>query len=99
MDDGTLPPQKPQRLHRPRVLKRATIIKSSTDSEVTCTVRNMHSDGAELKVDGLAAVPASFILYVPSDGKAYACEMRWRREDKIGVQIKGEVPKPKWHYG
>lgn len=99
MNNNPDPPAKPMRPHRPRVLKRATIVKGPTDSEVPCTVRNMHAEGAELKVDGLAAVPASFTLYVPSDGTAYACELRWRREERIGVQITGVVPKPKWHYG
>ena len=85
--------------HRQRVLKGAAILTGLNNSEVTCTVRNMHSNGAELKVPIDARVPDEFLLYVPVDGIGYRAVVRWRREDRIGVQFTGTEPKPRWHYG
>jgi hypothetical protein len=84
---------------RQRVFKGATILTGMTNSEVTCTVRNMHEGGAELKVSIDARVPDEFLLYVPTDGIAYKAAVRWRREDRIGVMFTGTEPKPPWHYG
>ncbi|TIX27559.1 PilZ domain-containing protein, partial [Mesorhizobium sp.] len=75
----------PQREHRPRVLKGGSIITGISNSEVGCMLRNQHEGGAELKVTLEARVPDRFLLYVPLDGIAYRCEVRWRRNDRIGV--------------
>ncbi|RWC31110.1 MAG: PilZ domain-containing protein [Mesorhizobium sp.] len=89
----------PQREHRPRVLKGGSIITGISNSEVGCMLRNQHEGGAELKVTLEARVPDRFLLYVPLDGIAYRCEVRWRRNDRIGVQFTGTEPKPRLHYG
>ncbi|TGV64574.1 PilZ domain-containing protein, partial [Mesorhizobium sp. M00.F.Ca.ET.149.01.1.1] len=67
MPDETLP----RREHRQRVLKGAAIITSITNSEISCSIRNQHAGGAELKVPVEARVPPEFLLYVPVDGVAY----------------------------
>jgi hypothetical protein len=46
-----------------------------------------------------ARVPEHFILYVPTDGVAYQTVLRWRRNDRMGVQFTGTLPKPRLHYG
>ncbi|OWK21508.1 hypothetical protein AJ88_19845 [Mesorhizobium amorphae CCBAU 01583] len=84
---------------RRRVLKRATILTGIANSEVKCTVRNMHSKGEELQVSVEARVPDEFILYIPIDGIGYKSVVQWRRADKIGVMFFGTEPKPHWHYG
>ena len=84
---------------RKRVLKGATIIQGITNSEISCVMRNQTEKGAELKVAPDAAVSNGFQLYVPVDGVAYDCVVRWRRNDKIGVEFVGRGPKPKHHYG
>ena len=85
--------------HRQRVLKGAAILTGIANSEVKCTVRNMHPGGAELKVPIEARVPDEFLLYVPTDGIGYRAVVRWRREDRLGVEFTGTEPKPHWHYG
>ncbi|MER9868527.1 PilZ domain-containing protein [Mesorhizobium sp. M0136] len=85
-----------RRERRPRVLKGGTIITGIQNSEISCTLRNQHEGGAELKV---ARVPDRFLLYVSVDGVAYRSEVRWRRNDRIGVKFTGTEPKPKLHYG
>lgn len=88
-----------QREHRNRVLKGASIITGVSNSEITCTIRNMHQSGAELRVSADARIPERFLLYVPVDGIGYRAVVRWRRSDRIGVQFEGTEPKPAWHYG
>ena len=85
--------------HRQRVLKGGSIITGITNSEISCTLRNQNEGGAELKVAPDARVPDRFLLYVPVDGVAYRSEVRWRRNDRVGVQFTGTEPKPKLHYG
>ena len=94
-------PVKPEqsREHRQRVLKGASILIDVNTSEMTCTVRNMHGSGAELRVPDGVVVPREFLLYVPIDGIAYRCVVRWRKPGRIGVTFTGTEPKPAWHYG
>lgn len=88
-----------RRLHRQRVFKGASILTGIANSEIKCVIRNMHKDGAELKISIDSRVPQEFLLYVPVDGIAYETVVRWRKEDRIGVQFTGTRPKPGWHYG
>ena len=88
-----------EREHRQRVLKGATIITSVHTSEIPCVIRNQHANGAELKVAADVVVPERFSLYVPVDGVAYEAVLRWRRNDRVGVQFVGQGPKPRLHYG
>lgn len=91
--------QPAEREHRPRVLKRASIIVDIDTSEIACTVRNQTEKGAELRLPAGIRAPADFLLYVPLDRTAYRCAVRWRRDDRIGVEFLGIEPKPHWHYG
>ena len=78
MADTSDPPEKGsdehRRQHRQRVLKGGTIITSIQNSEISCTLRNQHQGGAELKVPPESRVPDRFLLYVPVDGIAYRSE-------------------------
>lgn len=85
--------------HRQRTLKGAAILPGPDLSAVTCTVRDMHEDGALLTFDAQAHIPATFLLYVRVDGIAYEAALRWRKADRAGVSFSGRRPKPKWHYG
>ena len=87
------------REHRQRVLKGATIILGIRNSEISCTIRNQHAAGAELKVPAEAQIPKEFLLYVAVDGVAYRAVVRWRKNDRVGIQFTGVEPKPRLHYG
>jgi hypothetical protein len=94
------PEAKHERLHRNRVLKGATIIRGITNSEISCVIRNMHKDGAELRLAAAdSVIPQQFLLYVPADGLAYSCGIRWRLGSRVGVELYGTEPKPRHHYG
>jgi hypothetical protein len=88
-----------ERQRRQRVLKGASILIDVDTSEVTCTIRNMHDSGAELRVPIGAPIPNEFLLYVPADGIGYQATVRWRTADRVGVSFSGTAPKPRWHYG
>ncbi len=99
----SVPAEEPEwerpRQRRQRVLKGASILSGVNKSEITCTIRNMHEHGAELRVAIDARVPREFLLYVPTDGIAYRAELRWRKQERCGVTFSGTEPKPAWHYG
>ncbi len=88
-----------RREHRQRVLKGASIIGDVNTSEISCTVRNMHSKGAELRVPADVVVPDDFLLYIPTDAKGFRSVVRWRTKDRVGVEFLAEEAKPHWHYG
>ena len=79
----------PERPRRPRVLKGASILRGIDQSEIACTIRNMHDEGAELRVPAETAIPSEFLLYVPIDRIAYRCELRWRGNEGRGA-VRGD---------
>ncbi|MCO6392301.1 PilZ domain-containing protein [Aliihoeflea aestuarii] len=85
--------------HRQRALKGASIIIDINTSEIACTVRNIHSRGAELRIPAEVQVPDNFLLYIPTDAKGYRSVVRWRAGNRMGVEFLAEEPKPHWHYG
>lgn len=87
------------REHRRRVLKGGAILTGINNSIITCTIRNMHAHGAELRVTPEARIPAEFLLYVPVDGIGYHAQLRWRKLDRCGVMFTGTAEKPSWYYG
>src|SRR5688572_9004632 len=91
--------QDPRREHRKRVLKGASILIDVNTSEIRCSVRNMHAEGAELRLPPSSIVPNEFLLYVAIDAIAYRSVVRWREGDRVGVMFTGAQPKPAWHYG
>lgn len=88
-----------RRDHRQRVLKGATVLLGMTKSEIACTIRNMHHNGAELRLPPDAQVPNEFLLYVRADSIAYKAVVRWRDGPHLGVMFIGTAEKPHWHYG
>lgn len=82
----------PDRRLRPRelVLKDAIIVVGS-DEKISCSVRNQHEKGAELRVATEAVIPDRFLLHVPVDGATYRTVVRWRKKDRLGVQFYGNA--------
>ncbi|WP_082222398.1 PilZ domain-containing protein [Mesorhizobium loti] len=70
---------------RPTVLKEGTI--NGENVSIGCTIRNQHAHGAELRVDPEAVIPHTFVLHVPADGASYRAAVRWRRKERLGVQL------------
>ncbi|MER8389166.1 PilZ domain-containing protein [Mesorhizobium sp. M1428] len=83
-------PKPDRRLHqRTPVLKDATITTGRRDMDISCSVCNQHERGAELRVAADALVPDRFVLFIPEDGATYQAVVRWRKNDRLGVQLYG----------
>jgi hypothetical protein len=79
-------PHSERRLHaREFVLKEAIIATGA--ARVRCSVRNQHDHGAELRVDPQVQIPDRFTLIVPDDDATYLAVVRWRRNERLGVQV------------
>ena len=76
-----------ERRSHPRmaVLKDGTIIAENV--QIGCSVRNQHAHGAELRVDPGVVVPDRFVLDVHADGVEYRAVVRWRKNERLGIQI------------
>ncbi|CAN7685099.1 PilZ domain-containing protein [Mesorhizobium caraganae] len=81
----TNPPIERRSHIRDLVLKEATI--DSGDVSINCLVCNQHAHGAELRVKADIAIPDRFMLHVPVDRTSYRAVVRWRRKERLGVQL------------
>jgi hypothetical protein len=81
----TDPPVERRSRARQIVLKDATII--TDDASIRCSVCNQHTHGAKLRIERGVALPDRFILHVPADDAKYRAAMRWRRNERLGVQF------------
>jgi len=81
----TDPPIERRSHSRNLVLKEATI--HSGDASINCLVCNQHAHGAELRVKADIEIPDRFVLHVPVDQTSYRAVVRWRRKERLGVQL------------
>jgi hypothetical protein len=75
-----------RRHERIDTILRGRIFATGRDA-VDCQIRNISDSGACLKGPALAHAPDRFRLEIPSRGRLMACLVRWRVEDRIGVQF------------
>jgi PilZ domain len=68
---------------RHRVLKSGTI--EFNGGAIDCVVRNLSDTGAALEVASPLGIPAAFNLLIAGERTTYQCEVRWRKENRIGV--------------
>jgi PilZ domain len=54
-------------------------------SSIDCTISNLSSSGAALKVSNQIEIPDKFTLAVPADGLLLSCDVVWRKQYRIGV--------------
>lgn len=72
---------------RQRVLKRGKILVHGIQTVFDCTVRDLSSSGARLKVDSYFAAPDRFALVIVGGGEPRDAEMRWQKGSEIGVMF------------
>ena len=75
---------------RTRVLRSAKIIVPRRSPVIHCTVQNITSAGACLKVANTFGVPETFDLTFEHGRTRRACRVVWRTDDKLGVAFQGE---------
>jgi diguanylate cyclase (GGDEF)-like protein len=71
---------------RKRVLKRGQIVVQSVGVVVDCTVRNLSSGGAGLRIDAPFAAPPEFDLVITGDGTRRRVRVRWQIGTDVAVE-------------
>jgi hypothetical protein len=72
-------------LQRTRVLRNAKIIVPRRSPVIHCTVQNLTSGGACLKMANTYGVPETFDLTFEHGRTRRACRVVWRTADELGV--------------
>ena len=75
---------------RTRVLRSAKIIVPRRSPVIHCTVQNITSGGACLKLANTYGVPDTFDLTFEHGRTRRACRVAWRTADMLGVAFVGE---------
>jgi hypothetical protein len=76
-------------VQRTKVLRNAKIIAPLRSPVIHCTVQNITSGGACLKLANTYGVPESFELTFEHGRTRRACRVVWRTSDKLGVAFQG----------
>jgi PilZ domain-containing protein len=72
---------------RRRVLKAGIAASNERRLTVACTVRDVSTTGARLRVDGSVGIPDTFELIIEVDGLEADCQVVWRRGNEVGVRF------------
>ena len=75
---------------RTRVSRGAKIIPPRRGSMIHCTVQNITSGGACLKLANTYGLPETFELTFEQGRTRRACRVVWRTADQVGVAFQGE---------
>ena len=86
-DDG---PVDRRAVQRTKVLRNAKIIVPARSPVIHCTVQNVTSGGACLKLANTYGVPETFDLTFEHGRTRRPCRVVWRTNDKLGVAFAGE---------
>ena len=76
-------------VQRTRVLRNAKIIVPRRSPVIHCTVQNITSGGACLKLANTFGVPERFHLTFEHGRTRRLCRVVWRTADKLGVAFEG----------
>ena len=72
---------------RRRILKAGFIAYNDRHSTLPCTVRDLSTTGARLRVNCSVAAPDTFELIIELDGLEVDCHVVWRKATDIGVRF------------
>jgi len=72
---------------RQRCLKRGKIVLRGSQSVFDCTIRDISSGGARLRVDEYFVPPDEFDLLIVESGVRKFVGLRWRVGNEVGVQF------------
>ena len=77
-------------IQRTKVLRNAKIIVQARTQVIHCTVQNITSAGACLKLAHTWGVPDHFDLTFECGRTRRPCRVAWRTNDKLGVAFEGD---------
>lgn len=78
-------------VRRTRIVRNAKIIAPRRSSVIHCTVQNITSGGACLKLANTYGLPDNFELTFELGRTRRACRVVWRTEDQVGVAFEDDV--------
>jgi PilZ domain len=87
-DDGKF--KERRSVQRTAVKRSAKIIVPRRSPVIHCTVQNITSGGACLKLANTYGIPENFDLTFECGRTRRACRVAWRTADKLGVAFQGE---------
>lgn len=76
-----------RRAPRRRILKSGLVAYNDRHATLSCTVRDISSTGARVRVEGSVSAPDTFDLVIHIDGLEASCEVVWRNGSEIGVRF------------
>ena len=79
-------------VQRTKVLRSAKIIVPRRSPVIHCTVQNITSGGACLKLANTYGIPENFELTFELGRTRRPCRVVWRTNDLLGVSFEGEAP-------
>jgi PilZ domain len=85
MDADEVKNSERRNVQRTKVLRNAKIIVAARTSIVHCTVQNITSGGACLKLASTHGLPQTFELTFECGRTRRACRVVWRTRDRLGV--------------
>ena len=72
---------------RSRVNKRAKLILPHLNATIDCTVLDVSSTGARLRINSSLVAPEEFELMLPHQAHRRQVKVRWRRQKELGVEF------------
>jgi len=85
MREDRVPTADRRNVKRTRILRSAKIILEHRSSVIHCTVQNITSSGACLKLANTYGLPDTFELTFEHGRTRRPCHVAWRTDDTVGV--------------
>jgi hypothetical protein len=85
MDSATSHNQRGQ--PRQRVLLAGKLVYGDADLTIDCAIRDISEHGARVRTGGPVALPGRLHLIEVKTGRAFDCEIAWRRMPEIGLRF------------
>jgi diguanylate cyclase (GGDEF)-like protein len=79
---------------RSRSLRGGKILFNNKQSVISCTIRNISAEGANLQVQSTFGIPAFFDLLIEGETAARPCDLIWKANNRLGVEFCQSALKP-----
>jgi hypothetical protein len=72
---------------RVQIQRNGTVLFIDQPCFVECIIRNIAEDGALLSLIVSVPLPREILLWEQRTDKLYACQVKWRKDDMVGVHF------------
>ena len=67
------------------------IIGLPTGDTVRCSIRNVSTEGARIRLEAVTELPNAFLLWIQGDWPR-RCQVMWTRDEEMGVAFVEDAP-------